>query len=182
MRSASGSGRGGPSITAGIAAPTLATPARFPLIEIEPRRLDPKFRVPANRWLLRCARKRPNRPGAAPRHALICSPKTGPFRIRPCGRILERWRFLGFLRGIGHDSWDSDQIRGRGLCRQRWMRTIGRTRLRCSGPACPVAAGKPRTIAASSRRFISSPSRTFAGARYRSASVLGTACGSASIV
>lgn len=35
MRSASGSGRGGPSITAGIAAPTLTTPACFPLIEID---------------------------------------------------------------------------------------------------------------------------------------------------
>src|SRR6478609_7839313 len=61
------------------------------------------------------------------------------------------------------------------------MRTIGRTRLRCSGPACPVAVGKPRTTVASSRRFISSPARTFAGALCRSASVPGTACGDASI-
>ena len=41
----------------------------------------------------------------------------------------------------------------------------------------PDAAGRLRTIAASSRRFISSPSRTLAGALCRSASVLGTACG-----
>src|SRR3984885_13361682 len=60
------------------------------------------------------------------------------------------------------------------------MRTIGRTPLRCSGPACPAAAGKPRTTAASSRRFISSPWRTFAGALCRSALVPGTACGDAS--
>ena len=70
---------------------------------------------------------------------------------------------------------------GRGQCRQRWMRTIGRTRLRCFAPACRVVGGKLRTIAASSRRCISSPSRTFAGARCRSVSANGTACGSASI-
>ena len=43
------------------------------------------------------------------------------------------------------------------------------------------ADGRPKTIAASSRRFISSPSRTFAGALCRSASAIGTACGNASI-
>ena len=44
------------------------------------------------------------------------------------------------------------------------MRTIGRTRLRCSAPACPGADGRLGTAAASSRRSISSPSRTCAGA------------------
>ena len=73
------------------------------------------------------------------------------------------------------------ESQGRGQCRQRWTRTIGRTRLRCFAPACRVVGGRLRTIAASSRRCISSPSRTFAGALCRSASVIGTACGSASI-
>ena len=44
---------------------------------------------------------------------------------------------------------------------------IGRIRLRCFGPACLGVDGRPRTIAAFSRRFIFSPSRTFAGARCR---------------
>jgi transposase len=61
------------------------------------------------------------------------------------------------------------------------MRKIGRTRWRCFARACPVAAGKPKTTAAFSKRFISSPSRTFAGALCRSASVRGIACGDASI-
>ena len=100
---------------------------------------------------------------------------------RPCGRILERWRFWDSRGESGMIHQDSDRIGGRSQCRQRWMMTIGSTRLRCSAPACLGAAGKPRTTAASSRRFISSPSRTFAGARCRSASVIGTACGSASI-
>ena len=39
---------------------------------------------------------------------------------------------------------------GRSQCRRKWTRTIGRTRWRCLGPACPVAAGKPRTT----RRFL----------------------------
>jgi hypothetical protein len=50
-----------------------------------------------------------------------------------------------------------------------WAHTLG-----CFAPACPGADRKPRTIAASSRRFISLPSRTFAGVLCRSASVLGT--------
>ena len=100
---------------------------------------------------------------------------------RPCGRIFASRRFWDSRGESGMIHQDSDRIRGRSQCRQRWMRTIGSTRLRCSAPACLGAAGKPRTTAASSRRFISSPSRTFAGARCRSASVIGTACGSASI-
>ena len=47
--------------------------------------------------------------------------------------------------------------------------------------ACLPRRGRPRTIAASSRRCISSPSRTFAGALCRSASAIGTVCGNASI-
>jgi len=57
-----------------------------------------------------------------------------------------------------------------------WAHTLAVFRAACRG-----AGGRPKTIAASSRRFISSPSRTFAGGRCRSASVPGTACGSASI-
>ena len=100
---------------------------------------------------------------------------------RPCGRILERCRFWDSRGESGMIHQDSGRIGDRGQCRQRWMRTIGSTRLRCFAPACLGADGRPRTTAASSRRFISSPSRTFAGARCRSASVIGTACGSASI-
>ena len=110
-------------------------------------------------------------------------PRFEKINARSCGRIFDRRCF-----------WDSsgkstliqtklpDRIGGRGACRQGWMRTIEAHTLAVFRACLRGTDGKPKTIAASSRRL---HYRTVENVRWRrctgSASAIGTACGNASM-
>ena len=60
------------------------------------------------------------------------------------------WTLLGSRGESGMIHRTPDRIGGRSRCRQRWMRTIGCTRLQCFAPACRGCGRK----AADDRRFL----------------------------